>query len=126
MTFEYRIPVRRGRTLPDFPAQPTDEPVGRPLRLARLVALSHHLEEMVRSGRVQDYHELARRAAVAPTRISQIVILGQLAPKIQEYVLNLSIEHAGRITEPKLREIARELRWDRQLSLFRQLLSERR
>jgi hypothetical protein len=29
------------------------------------------------------------------------------------------------ITEPELREIARELRWDRQPTLFRQMLSQR-
>jgi hypothetical protein len=89
------------------------------------VALSHELEAMVRSGRAGDYHELARQAEVAPTRISQIVILSQLAPEIQEYVLFLSVEHAGLITEPQLREIARELRWVRQLTLFEQLVRER-
>lgn len=125
MTFEYRIPTRRARTLPPFPLRSLPEPAGRAPRLARLVALSHELEAMVRSGRAGDYHELARQAEVAPTRISQIVILSQLAPEIQEYVLFLSVEHAGLITEPQLREIARELRWDRQLTLFEQLVRER-
>jgi len=80
---------------------------------------------MVRSGSVKDYGELARTAQVSPARIHQIVILSQLAPDIQEYVLFLSSEHAGLITEPLLREIARELVWDRQRDAFRTLLSRR-
>jgi hypothetical protein len=77
---------------------------------------------------VRSKAELQKRgkpAEVSPARIAQIVILSQLAPEIQEYVLFLSAEHAGLITEPELREIARELRWDRQRTLFRQMLSQR-
>lgn len=124
MTFEYKLPVRRSRTLPAFGAE-VAEPADRPPRIARLVALAHQLEDSVRLGRVKDYGELARGAQVSPARIAQIVILSQLAPDIQEYVLFLSAEHAGLITEPALREIARELTWDRQRDAFRRLLGQR-
>jgi hypothetical protein len=55
------------------------------------VALAHRLEALVRSGEVKDYVELAAIAYVSPARIAQIVILSQLAPDIQEYVLFTSI-----------------------------------
>jgi hypothetical protein len=90
--------------------------------VARLVALSHKLEALVRSGRVKDYAELARLARVSPARIAQIVILGQLAPDIQEYILFLTLEDGMRLTEPKLRAIAREPRWDKQREQFERLL----
>ena len=125
LTFEYQLPTRRNRTLPPFPATQDTQLIGPPARVARLVALAHKLENMVRSGEVSDYDELARSAKVSPARIAQIVIVAQLAPAIQEYVLFLSTEHAGLITEPQLREIAREIRWDRQLIQFRQLLGDR-
>jgi len=124
MTFEYRLAVRR-RTLPRFPCAPGADPVGPPARVARTVALSHQLEARVRSGAVKDYEELARATGVSPARIAQIVILSQLAPPIQEYVLFLATEHAGLITELQLREIARETRWDRQVKLFRELVEQR-
>ena len=124
MTFEYKLAMRRNRTLPAFREQ-LPEPAGRPPRVARLIALAHKLEGMVRSGVVKDRGELARRARVSLARIHQIMILGQLAPDIQEYVLFLSSEHAGLITEPELREIARQLCWDRQRDAFRELLSRR-
>ena len=116
MTFEYKLPIRRSRTLPKFQAEHKELPGGPP-RVARSVALAHSLEARVRSGLAKDYAEIARQAHLLPTRVAQIVLLSQLAPDIQEYVLFLS-EHAGLITEPQLRQIARELRWDRQRTLF--------
>jgi hypothetical protein len=123
MIFEYRLAVRR-RTLPPFQLNRPIESVGPPARLARLVALSHQLEAKVRSGQVNDYDELARLYQVSPARIAQIVILSQLAPAIQEYVLFLAVEHAGLLTEVELREVAREIRWDRQVARFQDLVSQ--
>ena len=122
MTFEYRLPLRR-RTLPAFDPNQLIEPAGPPTQLARLVALSHQLEVKVRSGELKDYNELAKSSAVSPARIAQIAILCQLAPAIQEYMLFLSAEHGGMITEIQLRQIAREVRWERQLVLFQQLVA---
>jgi hypothetical protein len=122
MIIQYKIPSRRSRALPVFRIEPTDEPLGHPPRVARLVALAHKLEALVRSGEVRDYVELARLGHVSPARVAQIVLLGQLAPDIQEYVLFLSAEHAGLIGERQLRDIAREPRWDRQRARFQQSL----
>jgi hypothetical protein len=126
MTFEYKIPIRRAQALPVVRQEPAIEPRDRPPRVARLVALAHKLEALIRVGRVKDYAELARLAHVSPARITQIVILGQLAPDIQEYILFLSAEYSGRITEQQLREIAREPRWDRQRTSFERWMASRR
>jgi hypothetical protein len=64
---------------------------------------------------------LARLAQVSPARISQIVILAQLAPSIQEQILFLSTEQAVGISEREVRAIAREPRWDLQRSRFAKL-----
>ena len=123
MTFQYQLP-KRGRALPSFRPRPAGEPLGRPPRVARLVALAYKLESLVHSGQVKDYGELARLAHVSPARIAQIVILGQLAPEIQEYVLFLPAEQAGLITEQQLQAIAREPRWDRQREHFQKLVGK--
>jgi hypothetical protein len=122
MIIEYKIPSRRGGALPVFRLEPTGDPVGRAPRVARLVALAHKLEALVRSAEVKDYVELARLGHVSPARIAQIVILGQLAPEIQEYLLFLSAQHAGLIGERQLREVAREPHWDLQRLRFKKLL----
>jgi hypothetical protein len=82
------------------------------------VALAHKLEELVRSGVVQSYRELARLGYISPARLSQIMILAQLAPAIQDYVLFLSDHEDGIITELDLRKIAREPLWSDQCALF--------
>src|SRR5260370_37594078 len=125
MIIQYKIPSVRGRALPVFRSDPIDEPLGHPPRVARLIALAHKLEALVRSGAVKDYVELAHLRKISPARIAQIVLLGQLAPDIQEYLLLLSAEHAGLIAERPLRDIAREPRWDLQRARFKQLLGDR-
>jgi hypothetical protein len=124
-TFEYKIPRRRGRALPAFRLRPASETLTRPPRLARLLALAHKLEGVVRSGKVKDYAELARLAHVSSARIGQIVILAQLAPAIQERILFLPSEHETPLAERQLRAVAREPRWDRQQALFERLLAVR-
>jgi hypothetical protein len=120
VAFEYKIPRRRGRALPAFPLRPAKETLTRPPRLARLLALAHKLDGLVRTGQVKDYAELARLA-----RVGQIVVLGLLAPAIQERILFLAAEHAGLVGERELREIAREPRWDLQRARFDKLLTAR-
>ena len=68
-TFEYKIPRRRGRALPAFRLRPASETLSRPPRLARLLALAHKLEGVVRSGKVKDYAELARRKRICAQEI---------------------------------------------------------
>ena len=67
---------------------------------------------------------MARLARVSSARIGQIVILGLLAPQIQERVLFLTAEEETLIGERQLREIARQPRWDRQQALFERILND--
>ena len=55
-------------------------------RMARLLALAHKWELMVRQGET-DYVELARRHGLSSARVSQICRLTLLAPEIQESVV---------------------------------------
>ena len=98
------------------------EPSGRPPRLARLLALAHKLDGLVRSGAVKGYAELARLGHVTPARLTQIMILLHLAPSIQEYILFQPAGGLAFITELELRQIAREPLWDRQREIFERLL----
>jgi hypothetical protein len=123
LAFEYQIPRRHGRALPAFRVRPASETLTRPPRLARLLALAHKLDGVVRTGKVKDYAELARLAHISSARIGQIVVFGLLAPAIQEHILFLPAEQAGLIGERELRQIAREPRWDLQRARFDQLLA---
>src|SRR5450756_479212 len=69
---------------------------GRVPRVARLLALAHRLERLVRTGVVKDYAEAARLGHVTRARISQIMSLLYLAPDIQETILLLPRIERGR------------------------------
>ena len=92
-------------------------------RLARLMALAVHLDELVQTGTVQDYAALARLGHVSRARITQIVNLVHLAPNIQEEVLFLDQDHvaAARLTLRTLQPLAALLDWRQQRRAWRKL-----
>lgn len=122
MKINFTVPFRRVLTVRTLSAAPQTEPQGRAPRIARLLALAHKLDAMVRSGEIIDYAQLARLGHISPARLTQNMVLRHLAPTIQEYVLFLAAADARFITELALRNIAREPRWDRQRELFGQIL----
>jgi len=87
MKIEYKIPCRQKLPPPAFGIEHPSEPHGRAPRIARLLALAHKLDGLVRSGAVRDYAELARLGHVSAARVSQIMTLLHLASAIQEYLL---------------------------------------
>jgi hypothetical protein len=124
MTIEFTVPFRRVPSPLTLMVEPAPGPQGSPPRIARLMALAHKLDALVRSGAVTGYAELARLGHISPARLTQILVLLHLAPSIQEYLLFLSPADARFIGESELRKIAREPRWDRQRELFEQHLQK--
>src|SRR6266853_5353327 len=111
MKIEFTVPFRRVPAPRTLAVEPAPEPQGRPPRIARLMALAHKLDALVRTGAVSGYVELARLGQISPARLTQIMALLHLAPSIQEYLLFLSAGDARFITESELRKVAREPRW---------------
>jgi hypothetical protein len=122
MKINFSVPFRRQLTVRTPLAEPAPEPTGRAPRIARLLALAHKLDALVRSGDINGYAELARLGHISAARLTQIMVLLHLAPTIQEYVLFLSAADGRFITESGLRKISREPRWDRQRELFERFL----
>ena len=92
-------------------------------RLARLMALAIHLDELVQTGAVPDYATLARLGHVSRARITQILNLAQLAPDIQEELLFLDPDHvaAARLTLRTLQPLTALLDWRQQRRAWRKL-----
>jgi hypothetical protein len=100
MTIECAFHINRrskGRQemLAGEPPRTSCEP-GRVPRVAKLLALPHRFEGLLRRGEVADYTELARLGRVSRARISQIMSLLGLAPDLQEQVLFLPRTEHGR------------------------------
>jgi hypothetical protein len=77
---------------------------------ARLLAMAHHVERLVATGRLKDYREAAATLGIGHAHMTNVTSLLQLAPDIQEDIL------AGRldITEGRLRSICRLPVWEKQ------------
>jgi hypothetical protein len=120
--------VSRGRKT-IRPIDPNAEPPkvrlsGRVPRIARLMAQAIRFDEMLRTGEVTDMLELARRGLVTQPRMSQIMALNQLAPDIQEALLQLpTITGKPDLHEKRLRPISAMLLWKDQRIAWRQLVT---
>jgi len=98
------------------PTTPAPEPVGRILRVARLLALAHRVDGMIRSGELKDLTHAAKECCITRARMTQIMNLLLLAPEIQETILAWQPIQWGRdtVSERQLRRIVAEPVWERQ------------
>jgi hypothetical protein len=101
-------------------------PLGRVPRVARLLALALRLEQLVQTGVIATYAELARLGHVSRARVTQILNLRFLAPDLQEAVLFLPQTVRGRdpIHVRQLQRVAAELDWQQQRRLWQALLAK--
>lgn len=97
----------RGTLLAEEVVEPVTPP---PTRLARMLALSWLVDELVESGLLAGYSEAARRLGVSRTRMCQIARLRFLAPGIQERVLAGEL----RVSERGVRGTAGVAGWEEQ------------
>lgn len=91
---DYRVieePIfwRRSRSVELTPTPPPDkpEPVRRPAKVARQLALAHHLQAAIERGLVADQAALARKLGLTRARVTQLFDLLMLAADLQEQVL---------------------------------------
>jgi hypothetical protein len=107
LTIEFRVPRRRDnrRKRPEAP-----EPVP---RIARLLALAHKWEGMVRRGEVESYAEIAKLMGLSRARVTQISNLALLSPRLQEQILADSQDRRPRVNPgaPQLRAVVIKPAW---------------
>ena len=98
------------------PRRERPRPLGRMPRVARLLALAHRIDGMIRSGEIRNWAEAARLVGVTRARMTQIANLLLLAPDVQEAILNLPhvVKGQDQITEHALRSIASHSDWQEQ------------
>jgi len=88
-------------------------------RIARLLALAIRMEGLVREQAIRDYAAVARLGCVTRARMTQIMMLLNLAPDIQEQILFLPPIRG--LNERTLRPISNQIDWDEQRRLFQGL-----
>lgn len=99
-------------TFAEAPAPPKAEPVRRPAKVARMLALAHHLQGAVDQGVVADRAAVARKLGLTRARVTQLLDLLLLAPDLQQAILALeAVDGAEPMSERALRAVAHAGSW---------------
>ena len=99
---------------------------GRVPRVARLMALALRCDGLLRTGAVENQTEIARLGHVTRARVSQILNLLNLAPDIQEAILDLPRTLMGRdaVILRRVLPIASTMEWAEQRGMWEGLVSD--
>ena len=89
-------------------------------RLARRLALAHHVEDLIERGVLRDHADAAAVLGVSRPRMSQLAALLALSPAIQERVLTGQLA----CSEREMRHVAAQPLWDEQ-ARFVEALAQR-
>lgn len=117
----FRVRDGRGWDFVEEPPAPP-EPVRRPARVARMLALAHRLQAAIDRGEYRDRAELARQLGLSRARITQILDLTLLAPDLQERVLFLEARDGQEpITARALRALSLQRSWHEQRDRWAEL-----
>lgn len=120
--FDQRPPHQQNRSATRSEARRPPLP-----RITRLMALAIQLEERLRERSDLDYRVIANAGRVSRARITQILNLLNLAPDIQERLLNLAPVVRGRepVTEKGIRQLTGEHDWEAQRERLERLMARR-
>lgn len=116
----FHVQTRRNGSKSLADGKSPSKPLGRIPRIARLLALAHRCRDLVRDGVIINQSELAHYGQISTTRMSQIMWLDNLAPDIQDAILDLPRTVQGRdtILEQDVRPIAKTLDWNQQRQMW--------
>jgi hypothetical protein len=110
---------RVGVPRPKMPSAPAKLP-----HITKLMALAIRLEHLLATGQVKDQAEIARVAGITRARVTQILNLTNLAPDIQQAILDVepTTDHVPRFREGEVRQIAITTNWGKQRLMWKRLL----
>jgi hypothetical protein len=95
-------------------------------RVTKLLALAVRFEELLRQGTAKDYADLARLGGVSRARLTQIMNLRNLAPRLQERILNLEPDQRETVNERAIRRIGSLMDWREQAAAFAALCAQQK
>ena len=121
----FHVQTRRNGSRSLANGKAPSKPLGRIPRITRLLALAHRCRDLVRDGVIINQSELAHYGQISTTRMSQIMWLDNLAPDIQDAILDLPRTVQGRdvILEKHVRPIAKTHDWEEQRKMWARLQS---
>lgn len=90
-------------------------------KLRQYLVLAYQIQETLSEGKAKDLYQVSGWLGMTYTRIKQITNLLFLCPKIQEEILLMHTDKILQTTERKIRDIAKEIDWQKQIILWNNL-----
>jgi hypothetical protein len=90
-------------------------------KLRQYLVLAYQIEEALCEDKAKDLYQIAGWLGMTYTRIKQITNLLLLCPEIQKEILLSNTGKIRQLTERKIRDIAKEIDWQKQLSAWNNL-----
>ena len=118
LKFEFKVKLKpvHHKTYRCRMAKISNEP-----KLRQYLVLAHQIQETISEGKAKDLVQVASWIGMTYTRIKQITNLLLFCPKIQEEILLVNTDKILQITERKIRDIAKEIDWQKQIILWNNL-----
>ena len=115
LKFEFKVNLKpvHHKTYPCRMAKISNEP-----KLRQYLVLAYQIQDTISEGKAKDLAQVARWIGMTYTRIKQITNLLLLCPKIQEEILLINTDKILQITERKIRNITKEIDWQKQIILW--------
>ena len=90
-------------------------------KLRQYLVLAYQVQDVLAEGKAKDLGQVAGWLGMTYTRLKQIINLLLLCPKIQEEILLINTDKILQITERKIRNITKEIDWQKQIILWNNL-----
>ena len=103
--------VRRGKRTVFEATAPEPAPEPSPARVALTLALAHAIQRSIDVGETRDQADAAQKLGTTRARVTQLLDLTLLCPRIQEAVLGMMDSDVEGMSELVLREICRHESW---------------
>lgn len=116
MRFEFKIDFKLVRHIATKKKAPLSQS-----RLCQSLILAHQLQALIHDGKIAKTHQACEWLNISPSRLSQILCLLLLSPRIQEEIMHSEVEELGGIIEEDAREIAVKIDWEEQLREWEKL-----
>lgn len=118
LMFEFKVNLKKARhASPRYHmAKIVNEP-----RLRQHLILAHQIERALSERKAKDFNEMATWLNMTYARLKQILQLLFLCPKIKEEILLSNSPKICKLTERSLRQIVKEVDWQKQIELWNNL-----
>ena len=118
LKFEFKVDLKpvRHASYRHRMAKISNEP-----KLRQYLVLAYQIQDTFAEGKAKDLGQIADWLGMTYTRLKQITNLLLLCPKIQAEILLTNIDKINQITERKIRDITKEIDWQKQILAWNKL-----